>query len=789
MSPISGVAARGRRLLALLLILPIAVGVGLSAWLTHRVWIDRSGAPDIQAFIRFDEPTSSAIYAANGPLLIELARQRREIVDFDQIPPVLREALLAAEDKNFFTHRGVDPAAWPRVLVRNLAAIGRAAKRALTSGERCHVAFRQGGSTITQQLVRGYFLQHVTRRENADVPLSDAWPARLGGRLLGVRAANKLVRKVEELRLALWLEETLAAHVGSRRRAKELIFARYASLIYFGGGRYGIAEASKYYFDKPLDSYTEGDVAEAALLAGIIKSPRDYAPTAANAEAARRRRNDILARMQRSGRLDAKASQRAQTALIEVASPPSPELHAPAAVSSVLAELRQGVGGFGVNDLLHGRVRVHTSIDTPLQRIAEEAVEDGLQRYERRHPARAGTTQAAVVVLRNADAAILAEVGGRQHYDGRAVRYTDYNRARQALRQPGSALKPLVYLTALRAGASLDTLVLDEPIDVQSASPTQVKAIANYDETFRGPIRLREALAESRNAATVWLAREVGMPGILRTAHELGIDTPLQPYLSTALGASEVTLRELANVYRALASGIAARPHVIERMENPRREVVYQTTEHGRPLHMPELRMIQEGLRGVVRLPGGTARALAARGFPVAVIGKTGTSSEFRDALFVGSSYGPDGITVAVWMGRDDHEPLGGGESGARVALPVFRDIMAKAYQPGVRGAAPRLPDSIERGIDAYLSWRAIMADDAAPRPDISGLHAPALGGGRLAFAAARPQVVESARGTWLCANVSGGTVCMPKASAPPSWLSAQPPAPVVNAVWTRTDR
>lgn len=780
------------RLLAAFALVPTIITVLTAARLAHRVWLDRTDTPDIEAFIRFDEPTTGAIYAADGALLIELARQHREIADYDQIPAVLREAVLVAENKHFFSHRGVDLAAWPRVLLRNLGAVGQAARHALATGERIRVAFRQGGSTITQQLVRGYLLQHFTSRENGDALVSDSWLARLAGRVLGIPAGNKLVRKLEELRLALWLEEALAERVGSHLKAKEMIFARYASLIYFGSGRYGVAAASRYYFDKPLDSYGEDDAAEAALLAGIIKNPRDYAPTANNAEAAWRRRNGILARMEHSGRLDAATTRRAQAEPVEVVSRQPLELDAPAAVASVLDELRHGAGPFGVDDLLHGRVRVYTTIDNRLQRIAADAVESGLQQYERRHPASAGATQAAAVILRNADAAILAEVGGRRVYAGRAARYTDYNRASQALRQPGSALKPLVYLTALRAGASLDTYILDAPIDVPAASAGEVKPIANYDRTFRGTIRLREALAESRNAATVWLAREIGMSGILRTARELGIQTPLHPYLSTALGASEMPLRELANFYRALASGVAAQPHVIEHLENAGRERVYETAERGQRLDLPELPMIQEGLRGVVRLPGGTARALAERTFPVPVIGKTGTSSDFRDAVFVGSTYGPQGITVAVWVGRDDFQPLGRGETGARVALPVFREIMAKTYAAGVLGPAPRLPDSIDHHIDAYLAWQAIMQDAGVPRtlPDVEAMPA-AAGWGR--FAAATETFADSptdlrdvaprirpstVRAAWLCSDSPSGTVCLPTASAPPSWLAARFSAP-----------
>ena len=456
----------------------------------------------------------------------------------------------------------------------------------------------------------------------------------------------------------------------------------------------------------------------------------------------------------------------------------------------MLDELRNGAGSLGVDDLLHGRVRVHTTIDSRVQQIATEAVERGLQRYERRHSTRAGETQAAVVVLRNADAAVLAEVGGRRLYQGREGRYTDFNRATQAMRQPGSALKPLVYAAALRAGASLDTFLLDEPIDVEGTSAGAVKAIANYDHIYRGPIRLREALAESRNAATVWLARAVGMPNILSTARDLGMEVALPPYLSTALGASEVSLRELANVYRALASGMTAHPHVVERLESAAQKVVYETTERGRAIAIPELPMIQEALRGVVRLPNGTAHSLAGRSFPISVMGKTGTSNDCRDAVFVGSTYGPDGITVAVWVGRDDFSPLGRGESGGRVALPVFRDIMAQVYRPDVLGASPRMPTAIDRSIDNYVAWQAVMAEADAAAPEALE---PAWGPYRYGNAAFNfptdaddapaPRLRAIERGRSICAAVAGGTVCIPRASAPPGWRAAAESA-VRPAAW-----
>jgi penicillin-binding protein 1A len=187
----------------------------------------------------------------------------------------------------------------------------------------------------------------------------------------------------------------------------------------------------------------------------------------------------------------------------------------------------------------------------------------------------------------------------------------------------------------------------------------------------------------------------------------MGIRTPLQPYISTALGASEVRLLELADAYRAIASGVVADPHVISRVTDVSGEGLYEAARDARPIGSAGLRQIQEGLRGVVRIPGGTANALNRSDFPVPVMGKTGTTSDFRDALFVGSTYGPSGITVAVRIGFDDNHPLGRSETGGRAAMPIFREIMLRIYADQIVGPAPRFPFSIESRIDQYVAMQA----------------------------------------------------------------------------------
>jgi len=381
-------------------------------------------------------------------------------------------------------------------------------------------------------------------------------------------------------------------------------------------------------------------------------------------------------------------------------------LQSPAVVENVLEELKTRDADLSAKDLFQGHIQVYSTADARVQEIVTQSLEHGLLLYEKRHPSAKGSIQGSVVVLKNRDASILAETGGRQLYEDRSASYTDLNRVTKSLRQPGSAMKPIVYLAAFRAGMlNLDSVVPDEPISVPNGANQDVKWISNYDGQFKGMIPARMALAESRNAVAIWLAGEIGIASVLRTARSLGIKTPLQPYVTTALGASEVNLMELANAYRTMASGILAQPYVIQRIVRDPRQVMAESEHPSSPVPVEgsALLLIQEGMRGVVRLPTGTAHALDSMGFPIAVMGKTGTTNDFRDALFVGSTYGPAGITIAVRIGFDDNRSLGAGETGGRVALPVFKEIALRVYVEKLVGPAPRFPAEMEQSINDYL--------------------------------------------------------------------------------------
>jgi penicillin-binding protein 1A len=684
----------------------------------YHVYFDRRNLPDLEAFARFEFPTIGTVYDANGEPLIELAREYRKITKYDDIPPIVRDAILAAEDKNFFAHSGVDYSVIPRVLgkVRIGALAPRFIGRGRQDGVESPALLPHGGSTITQQLVRGYFLKNLTTKENSkELRYAGILPRSLST-LVGARTVNMLVRKAEEIRLSLWIEQEMQKRFGSKRNAKEEILARYASFIYMGNGQYGFATAAEYYFGRPLAAFTADDADQAALLAGIAKSPLYYAPSAKQTERVLRRRNQTLALMAAHGFISRDSVNLAKQRPIQVVARRKDQmLQAPAVLENVLQEIKRR-GDLSVEDLLQGRIQVHSTVAARVQQIANQALERGLELYEKRHPTAKGIIQGSVVVLRNRDASILAETGGRQFYQDRAAASSDFNRVTQSLRQPGSTMKPFAYLAAFRQGTfDLESVVPDQPISVPDGGERSPKWISNYDEQFKGMIPLREALAESRNAVAIWLTGQVGIVSVLGTSRSLGVKTRLQPYATTALGASEVNLLELANAYRTMASGILAEPYLIRKIVRGSGEAAVddETVRTAVDVNDFAIALIQEGLRGVVRIPGGTAHALDSGVFPIAVMGKTGTTNEFRDALFVGSTYGPTGITVAVRIGFDDNRSLGQKETGARIALPVFKDLMLRVYREKLVGPVPAFPAQMEKNINDYLSGDAITKGES----------------------------------------------------------------------------
>ena len=685
------------------------IAVALVAAEFYYIYFDRTNLPDIEPFARFEFPAIGCVYDADGRPLIELAKENRRITRYKDLPPIVRDAIIATEDKHFFSHNGIDYSTIPRVLskVQFGALVSHLTRSAGQAEVNSGGIFPQGGSTITQQLVRGHFLQKLTARENSKPFLHGVFLLRGLSYVIGPRSVNKLFRKLEEMRLSLWVEEEMQKRFGSKRRAKEEILARYASFVYMGHGQYGIARAAEYYLGRSIATFTADDADKAALLAGIAKSPRSYAPNAKDTRRILRRRNQILALMAANGFISPDRLRKAQQRPIQVVALHKDKMvQSASVVENVLQELKIHSADLSGEDLLQGRIHVYSTVDVRVQQIINEALEHGLELYEKRHPGSKGLTQGSVIVLRNRDAGILAETGGRQFYKGRSASYSDFNRVTQSLRQPGSAMKPIVYLAAFQQGQfTLESMVPDKPVGVPDKGEQSTKWISNYDGQFKGLIPLREALAESRNTVAIWVTKQIGIDRVLQTSRRLGIQTPLQPYVSTALGASEVNLLELANAYRAMASGISTQPYVIRKIVRYAGEVAADKEGNQSPVDFRDeaLSLIQEGLRGVVRIPTGTAHTLDAGSFPIAVMGKTGTTNEFRDALFIGSTYGPEGITIGVRIGFDDDRSLGLKETGGRVALPVFREIMLRVYREKLAGPVPEFPAQMERNINAYL--------------------------------------------------------------------------------------
>lgn len=682
---------------ALSLIISLFSVVLFVGYIYHYVFYDRSNLPDIKVIVNFDPPTVGTVYDENGKTIINLAKEFRWTSKPEEIPVIVRQAMLSAEDKNFYKHNGVDwTAFFIRAGVRNSVHVAEN----IYHHKKPIIEARQGASTLDQQLVRLFFLQEIVRYEGSD-PMS------------------KFRRKFEEWRLAIWLNEELKKpeYFGSKQNAKEHILACLLSYAYFKGV-YGIKAASLFYFNKDIQDI---GYEEAALLAGILKNPLLYAPStrpplkaiSLSYQRQLNRRNSILDLMVVNKYLTKNTVDGLKETELPIPSPENINIQtdAPSVVGDVFREVKNN--NFDVDGIFDGEIQVYTTVNLDIQKIANQALENGLRVYEKRYPEAEGKIQGSVVVLRNGDGAILAEVGGRQVFNSRKIAYTDFNRVRHSRRQPGSAFKPFVYLTALKDGWTLESTIRDAPIAVPMGW-TKVgnkwvkrppKWIKNYDGKFKGFILLRKALAESRNAPTVRLAKIVDIDDVIKTAHLLGINTKLEPYITTAIGASDVNLLELASAYRAMASGIYAEPYSVTKLIDRSGAVIFTSNNEVRILKIddPVLEQIQEGLRGVVRIPGGTGHSLDNKDFPIPVMGKTGTTNDFRDALFVGSTYGVEGITVAIRIGYDDNRELGDKETGGRTALPVFKEIMLKVYGQGLVGPVPQFPEEVEKNINSYL--------------------------------------------------------------------------------------
>lgn len=547
--------------------------------------------------------------------------QDRKLVTLDDVPPLLVWAILDTEDQRFFQHHGIDWYGIARAIYVNLRT-GRVV---------------QGGSTLTQQLMKNFFLQDE----------------------------RTLRRKLHEAAMALIVE---------RRFSKQEILEHYLNEIYLGqrGAQaiHGVYEAAQFYFGKTPAQLTLGEM---AMIAGLIRGPGYYSPFR-NLERARKRRDYVLERMFQAGHIDEGTLERARQEPLMVLPVRSRGKDAPYFADFVRQQL---VSLYPAELLATEGLRIYTTLDMHLQRLAEEAVERGLERLEQRYPRlRADNeeqrVQACLLAIEPHTGFVRAMAGGRDY------RTSQFNRCTQALRQPGSVFKPIVYAAVLEATRDSPAPILpttrveDEPFvweyDGRAWSP------ANYGNRYLGLVTVREALEQSLNAATARLAHQVGIQPILDLAEDLGLRSFLPRVPSVILGAGEVTPFEVAQAFATLANGgIRPEPLAIRRvLDRSGVALERKSIELQSVLPADTAFLVTHMLRGV--LDRGTARAARSWGFRLPAAGKTGTTNDYKDAWFVG--YTPTLLTV-VWVGFDAERELG--LSGAQAALPLWVDFMRRA--------------------------------------------------------------------------------------------------------------
>src|SRR6478736_215654 len=592
------------------------------------VWVG-AHLPAIQSLEIPKRPPTIQIVGVDGSLLASRGEMAGTNVALKDLPPYLPKAFIAIEDRRFYSHYGVDPVGIARAAVTNLL----------------HRGVSQGGSTLTQQLAKNLFLTQE----------------------------RTLQRKLQEAELAIWLE---------RKRSKNEILELYLNRVYFGSGAYGVEAAAQRYFGKSAKNVT---LAEAAMLAGLVKSPSRLAPNR-NPEGAEQRAKTVLTAM-----ADAKFITEAQAQ----ASIGHPSYNVKPAGAGTVNYVADWIG-----EVLDDRVgqidqsiTVETTIDPKLQGVAEAAIIDELAAKS----VKFNVSQGALVAM-TPDGAVRAMVGGRNYSD------SQYNRAVTARRQPGSSFKPFVYLTALEQGLTPDTVRQDAPIEVKGWRPE------NYTHEYFGAVTLTQALAMSLNTVAIRLGLEVGPKNVVRTAHRLGISSKLEPNASIALGTSEVSVVELVGAYAPFANGgFTATPHVVTRIRTLSGKLLYmrQADEHIQVVDPRYVGMMNAMMRET--LISGTAKKAEIPGWPAA--GKTGTSQDYRDAWFIGYTAN---LVTGVWLGNDDNSPTKKATGGG-LPVEVWSRFMRTAHE-GVPVAA--LPNSQATwGLSNLAQVASQVAPPTAPPP------------------------------------------------------------------------
>jgi penicillin-binding protein 1A len=595
-----------------------------------------------------DRPPNVRIVSVGGETMANRGATGGEQLSLNEMSPYIPQAVMAIEDRRFQDHFGIDPIGLARAMLVNV-----------TSG-----SVVQGGSTLTQQLAKNLFL---SQERTVD-------------------------RKVQELLLAFWLEHKFT---------KDQIMEMYLNRVYFGSNAYGVEAASRRYFSKPASEVT---LAEAALLAGLLRAPSRLSP-ARDPQAAEERAQVVLHAMRESGYVtDAEVT----TAMTQ--SPTRAPSYWTGAehyvADAVMKELPRLIGE------IEGDLIVETTVDAHLQNLSEEAIQEALAK----NGAEMSVSQGALVSV-DGTGAIRAMVGGADYAK------SQFNRATDAKRQPGSAFKPFVYAAAMEMGLSPYSVRNDAPIRIGNWAPE------NYDQKFRGEVTLADALASSLNTVAAQLVMEVGPENVVGMASRMGISSELTPNASIALGTSEVSLTELTAAYAPLMNGgYRAEPHLIARVTDMDGNVLYS-----RGPSAPE-RVLDPSVAGVMNamlsrvVTAGTGRNAALPGWEAA--GKTGTTQSFRDALFVGYTAN---LTTGVWFGNDDGASMkrvtGGGlpavawqdfMAGAHAGVPVagLPGVPQGGLQPGLVPPGEIPPDGIGNIIagDSPAHWGTDILDyPAAP--------------------------------------------------------------------------
>jgi penicillin-binding protein 1A len=554
----------------------------------------------------------SEVYSDDNFLIGEFFVERRTVIPLSQMPRDLIRAFVAAEDARFFEHRGID---YRRILAaafRNIEALDVV----------------QGGSTITQQIAKSFFLT----------------------------SEKSFSRKVKEAILAQRIEHYLT---------KNEILHLYLNQIYLGEGSYGVAAAAKTYFGKPVEKLT---LAESALLAGLPPAPNNLSPLR-HPKKARERQLYVLHRLLERGMITPEQAKRAELEEIRLR-PRGPKGYneAPYAVEQVRMYAEEK---YGKEMLYKGGLKIHTTINHKWQQMAQQAVLKGLEEFESRAGKGKGReeVQGALIVLDPQSGYIRAMVGGRDFSQ------SQFNRAIQARRQAGSAFKPVVYAAALDKGFTPATLLIDEPFSYEDVPGKEPWEPQNFDREFWGPLTVRKALTFSRNVVTVKVAQTIGVDYLIDYAKNLGIKSKLEPNLSMALGSANVTLLELTSVFGVFAAqGFRAEPLLITRIVDRNGTTLEEAEPSAIEVISPQTSyLITSLLQSVIQ--EGTGQRAKALGRPAA--GKTGTTNDTRDAWFIG--FVPQHLVAGAWVGYDIEKSLGSHETGAVAALPIWLEFMKKA--------------------------------------------------------------------------------------------------------------